>query len=270
MKRVLKGNEPLSLRTFRTAVPSGQWQYMRDDALFGGQQAYADCRKSTIADQGGLCAFCEIDIRDNDPLKCHVEHFHPKSDISPTKNWALDWNNLLGVCNGGSYAHTPTPGHYLAPRDENLSCDQHKDQMIQRGKLPNACEGWILNPLQLCSQPSIFQLALSTGKLGAHPINCGLISINGNKHASTEALVEYTIDMLNLNCDRLLKSRLVIIRHIENAKKRQRQLGFNAADGLTNLSREYFRRRWLGFFSTYRICLGNSAEAHLTSIGYQG
>lgn len=270
MKSVLKGNEPLSLRIFRNAVPHSTWQGMKDDAHFGGQQAYADCRETAIKDQRGLCAFCEIDIRDNDPLRCHVEHFHPKSDITPAKNWALDWNNLLGVCNGGSYEHISAPGYFLSPRDENLSCDQHKDRMIQLGKLPSTCEGWILNPLQLCASPSLFRLEMSTGKLQPNVDSCRLTAIDGNQHATAEALVEHTIEMLNLNCDRLSQSRLRIIRDVENAKKRQRQSGFNAAEGLANLASHYFRTQWPGFFTTLRLCLGTAAESHLHSIGYQG
>lgn len=270
MKRVPKGDEPQSLRAFRAAVPQSTWQGMKDDAHFGGQQAYADCREITIQDQHGLCAFCEIDIRDNDPLKCHVEHFHPKSDITPAKNWALDWNNLLAVCNGGSYEHVSAAGYFLTPRDENLSCDQHKDRMIQIRKLPEACEGWILNPLQLCASPSLFRVEMSTGKLFSNAAHCREVTIEGNRHPTTEALADHTIATLNLNCNRLSEARLRIIRDVENAKKRQRQSGFNATDGLANIARHYFRVQWLGFFTTLRLCIGSAAESHLHSIGYRG
>ena len=105
---------------------------MRNDPHFQGQQAYNDCRTDCITYQKGLCAYCEINIRDNDPLKCHVEHFHEKSDRTTSHNWALDWNNMLGVCNGGSHEFVKSPGFYRQPRSANLSCDAHKDQMFNR------------------------------------------------------------------------------------------------------------------------------------------
>lgn len=67
MKRVLKQGEPIALTNYRNRVPRSTWPEMKDDAHFGGPIAYDACRAQLISDQGGLCAFCEIDIRDNDP-----------------------------------------------------------------------------------------------------------------------------------------------------------------------------------------------------------
>lgn len=79
--------------------------------------------------------------------------------------------------------------------------------------------------------------------------------------------------MLNLNCDRLCMARRSIIWDIERNKKRQRDKGFSAADGMRNLAEFYLQRShatWPGFFTTIRLCLGVHAEAHLKLIGYQG
>lgn len=270
MKTVLKGAEPPELSAFRAALPASTWQAMRDDAMHGGPNAYAACRSTAINNQCGLCAYCEIDIRDNDPMKCRIEHFHPKSDITPAKNWALDWSNLLAVCNGGSNPYVGGAGYFLAPIDKNLSCDQHKDRMIQAGRLAASCEGWILDPLAMPAVPSLFSLAKHSGELTPHDLHCAQTAIAGNRHGSTHELVQHTIDMLNLNCDRLAKSRLQIVRNIEAAKKRERQQGFNATDGLTNLVRRYFRTRWPGFFTTFLLCLEPAAGQHLHTQGYQG
>lgn len=78
------------------------------------------------------------------------------------------------------------------------------------------------------------------------------------------------IDMLNLNCDQLCNARLTIIRDIERNKKKQREAGFSAHQGLGNLAVHYLRQRWPGFFSTIRLCLGTAAEMHLANLGYQG
>ena len=173
MKRVLKGVEPLALIRFRSAVPTGTWEDMKDDPYFNGRQAYQDCRSQCIMDQGGLCAYCEIGIHDNDPLKCRVEHFHPKSDITnPGHNWALDWQNMLGVCNGGSNPHVSDPNYHKKPTSDNLSCDAYKDRMITEGKLPQQCEGLILNPLQIGAIPSLFRIDKMTGFLYPDSVHC--------------------------------------------------------------------------------------------------
>jgi len=270
VKRIIKGGEPQALTDYRHVAPDSTWERMKDDPYHDGQQVYHACRSQLLVDQGGICAFCEIGIHDNDPLKCRVEHFHPKSDVTPTHNWALDWNNLLGVCAGGSYKFGAAP-HTQEPLAENLSCDAHKDRMIQSGKLPAQCEGWILNPLQLMANPSLFRVEKSTGKLQPDMAHCEAApACPGNQHANVQALVQHTIDMLNLNCDRLCQARLRLIRDIERNKKKQRDQGFSAQHGLSNLAVFYLRERWPGFFTTIRICLGTSAENHLTNMAFQG
>lgn len=270
MKRVRKQPEPATLHTYRVAVPNGTWEQMRDDVMLGGQLAYSNCRAQSIGDQAGLCAYCEIDIRDNDPLKCHVEHFHPKSDAAE-RNWALDWQNMLGVCNGGSHRFVTTPGFVLEPLAENLSCDAYKDHQVQSGALAPACEGWILNPLELRAFPSLFKVSPTDGHLEPDVRACLAIEPwAGNNHATVVDLAQHTIDMLNLNCDRLKDARLVVVRDIERNKKRQREQGFDAAQGLANLTRFYFRRNWPRFFTVIRACLGDSAENYLRVAGYQG
>jgi len=270
MKRVLKGVIPPTLVSYVQAMPKSSWEQMRDDPHFNGRQAYQDCRSTCITDQKGLCAYCEIDIRDNDPLKCRVEHFHPKSDRETSHNWALDWENMLGVCNGGSVEYLTDAGFYLPPRQANLSCDAHKDQVIQRGQLPNACEGWILNPLQLDASPSLFRLEMSTGKLHPNLVACNAVYFPGNQHASVQNLVQHTIAVFNLNCDRLAQERLRVIRDIERNKKRQREQGFDATQGLSNLTRKYLQHQWPAFFTVIRWCLGQAAEQYLRSIQFAG
>ena len=271
MKRALKGAEPPTLINFRRAVPLGTWEQMRNDPHYGGIQAYQDCRHQCITDQKGLCAFCEIGIHDEAPLRCRVEHFHPKSDNTAGHNWALDWQNMLGVCRGGSNPYDPDPEYNKKPTSDNLSCDAYKDQMIKEGKLPQQCEGWILNPLRLNAFPSLFRLDKMRGFLHPDPAHCAAEPpIPNNQHATVEDLVQHTIDMLNLNCDRLAQGRLRIIRAIEHDKKKQRQFGVTAQVGLNNLAQQYFRIQWPRFFTTVRLCLGPIADGYLNQIQFQG
>jgi uncharacterized protein (TIGR02646 family) len=271
MKKVLKGAEPEELDTYRQRVRRGSWDAMRVDAHYGGRDAYEKCRAISLANQGGLCAYCEISIRDNDPLKCRVEHFHPKSDITPARNWALDWSNLLAVCNGGTHPHVSATGFHREPTRKHLSCDAHKDQMIQSKKLSGHCEGWILNPMELRAFPNLFTLDRSNGHLMPDANACMAVEPWPlNQHATVAALVQHTIDMLNLNCGRLADQRLVLSRRIESEKAAQRKAGFDPDTAFANLLAKYLRYQWPAFFTTIRICLGPKAEAHLQAIRYNG
>ncbi|WP_080925350.1 retron system putative HNH endonuclease [Pseudomonas fluorescens] len=271
MKRVLRKAEPPTLTVYRANAPQSTWQQMKNDAMYGGQNTYNDCRSQLIADAGGICAFCEIDIRENNPLMCRVEHFHPKADITPEHNWALDWSNLFAVCAGGSYAHVTTADHYMEPAKENLSCDAYKDQMITTGKLSIDCDGWIINPALIITSPILLKIEMHTGRLIPNTTACvEHPAWPNNKHADMETLVQNTIDMLNLNCDRLAQSRLRVIRNIEHNKKRERQAGHTAEQGMNNLARRYFTRRWPAFFTTIRLCLTPAADQYLSQINYQG
>lgn len=271
MKRVLKSSEPPLLTMYRALKPDGDWEEMRKDGEHGGEKVYSSCRETVVSDQGGLCAYCEIVIRDAVPLGCRVEHFHPKADKMSSMNWAYCWDTMLGVCNGGDNPYIRKDGFHLAPIGANLSCDAHKNTMIQSGKLSEQCEGLILNPLELPSFPALCTIAKSTGFLHPDRVSCGNVELPlKGKHATVEELVQNTIDMLNLNCDRLAQMRLRIIRDIEHNKKNQRNMGYTAHQGLANLARWYFKRHWPGFFTTIRLCLGSAAERHLRDIDFKG
>lgn len=272
MKAVCKGTEPSTLTRFRSYRPNASWDQMRDDTQSGGKQAYTAIRSQAVCDQGGLCAFCEIEIRDNDPLKWHVEHFHPKSDSTSSHNWALDWNNMLAVCNGGCDPFVCAPGFYMEPLKRNLSCDAHKDRMIQRGKLSLGCEGWILSPVHMIAFPNLFRIDLANGEIEPDEDACDeMASIRPNKHSSTLGLVRHSIEMLNLNCDRLCRERLTIIHRIERDINNQRKQGFRPEQGLANLAGKYYAKspRWHRFFTTIRFRLGSAAEKYLQEIDYK-
>lgn len=270
MKRCLKGSEPASLRVYRQAKPDSTWDELREDPHHGGQDAYLDIRTQTHTDQGGLCAYCEIDIRDNESTKSRIEHFHPKSDKNQNINWALDWHNMLAVCSGGSYKYGSAP-YTMEPLRENLSCDAHKDRLIQQGLILEQCEGLILNPLKISASPCLFSINKFNGEISVNTANCeNHQPLTNNKHSSILELVEKTIFALNLNCHRLCEARLVVIRDIERNKKRQRDSGFTGSQGLKNLAQRYLRRQWPAFFTTICLCLGPAAEDYLQNIQYQG
>lgn len=270
MKRVLKHSEPASLQAYRQKQPAASWDDLKNDALCGGKQAYNDIRVQTHHDQRGLCAYCEIDIRDNNSLKSLIEHFHPKSDKTMPPNWALAWDNMLAVCKGGTYEHNAAP-HYMEPLKENLSCDAHKDRLIQQAQLGKACEGWLLNPLLLPIRPSLFVINKFNGELGACEAQCKKADPwPQNQYADIKTLVEKTIAVLNLNCPRLCAARRSVIHDIERNKKKERLAGRTPEQGLTALTQRYLRTPWPRFFTTICLCLGSAADDYLQKSAYQG
>ncbi|MFK4233539.1 retron system putative HNH endonuclease [Pseudomonas guariconensis] len=267
MKRVNRLDEPAGLTVYRAANPLSTWEQMRGDAT--GRTAYESVRLQLLNGQGGLCAFCEIGLHDCDPLKCRVEHFHPKSDNSTAHNWGLDWQNMVCVCTGGSQRHQQPP-YALEPLPENLSCDAHKDKMINTGKLDEHCKGWVIDPRQLPALLSLFFMERSSGRLLPDEQACASIILQGNKHPTTQKLVLHTIDMLNLNCARLCEARRRVHWDIERNKKSLRLQNIRPEHALRVLAERYFRQRWPVFFTTIRFCLGTTAEQYLTDIGFQG
>jgi uncharacterized protein (TIGR02646 family) len=210
-----------------------------------------------------VCAYCEIDVSDRDPLRLRIEHFHPKADTSTPMNWALDWPNMLAVCLGGSYRHGTVP-HTLEPLTSNLSCDAHKDLLIQQGQLPSACGGWVINPLLLPSSPCLFRVDKFSGELHPHEGHCAAAAAwPGNMHADVQALVTHTITMLNLNCPRLCAARRAVVHDIERNKKKMAVLKLKPEDGMARLAQRYLQHRWPAFVTTIRSCLGAAAEARM-------
>jgi uncharacterized protein (TIGR02646 family) len=167
--------------------------------------------EQAIIDQSGLCAYCECKISADQPHRCRIEHFHPKADSSQNKNWHLDWQNMLATCNGGE-----SEGSTAEPLPANLSCDAYKNHMITKGALQIQVEQCIFSPLHLPSFPNIFAFDKGTGHLEPDQSACSQTAIDADK-------LNNTIQMLNLNCERLARLRREIVVNIERNKKKLRQ-----------------------------------------------
>ena len=268
MKKVRKGLAPEALLEYSSARPNVTWEQMNNDNAHGGGQAAHECRNQAIRDQNGLCAYCEISISSDLPRHRRIEHFHPKSDIEGTHNWSLDWGNMLAVCDGGS--SSSQDARRIHPLPGNLSCDAHKDRMIQTGKLPVSCEGHLLNPLSIPVFPNLFELDKGTGHFRPNESSCATVEIPDNNYETTAAMVGETITLLNLNCDRLASKRKLLVNNIEHNKKTLRKKGVPTSEYAEKLVNRYFNMEWPEFFTTLRCCLGIAAENYLHSIDYQG
>ena len=268
MKRVSKSAPPQTLVNYASAYPGATWDQMRDDNTNDGYTAARDCRIDAVRDQGGLCAYCESRISPDDPLHCGVEHFHSKADKGGNHNWSLDWQNMLAVCDGGSKRTQEDKALYPLP--ENLSCDAHKDHMVNRGKLATKCEGFLLNPTNAPAFPNVFSFHKGTGCLSPNAECCEGVEIPGNAYESTTELISHTIEFLNLNCDRLVERRRRLVVNIDRNKKELRARNISPADMPGKLIQRYFSVKWPEFFTTLRCCLGATVENYLISIYYQG
>lgn len=140
MKKINKAWSPNALTEFAANHPTAGWEdFRRAD----NGTAYQSLKSGILDDQGGLCAYCEQDLRSRPPNRQRLEHVHSKSDISQSGiNWALDWNNVVAVCMGGSSSLDDDHTHHPLPR--NLSCDAYKAHLEAQGRIPKANEGYIL------------------------------------------------------------------------------------------------------------------------------
>ena len=245
--------------------PTALWDPDFRDDIAG--KSYKSVRKVMIQDQGGLCGYCEKTISSLLEHQQRVEHYHNKSDTeNPTINWGLDWNNVFAVCLGGSGVKAKKKKQYPLPG--NLSCDAHKDHMVSKSLLPEACEGYFLNPLKIVATPCLFGFDKSNGELTVNKAACDALVGIDNQYCSTQELIEKTIKILNLNCDRLCADRLEILKFYNQEVAKARKA--KDRQGLSKLATRWFNNKWPSFFTTRRILLGKYAEAFLTQGVYDG
>lgn len=261
LKKINKSTPPNTLTVFATKHPQENWETFRNHHASAD---YKDIKKLLLIDQGGLCAYCETRIHDLPESQQRIEHYHPKSDLSnPAKNWALDWNNLLLVCLGGSdFDKTRHP----LPR--NLSCDAHKDHLITTGKLSKACENKCLNPLTLTTLDCLFNFDKSTGALTVNLAICHQLANADSQYQDLADLLNETIHILNLNCQRLLDDRLNILVYYNKIIAKARKN--NDKKIFEKLAARWFSTQWPSFFTTRRILLGQHAERYLNKNNYGG
>jgi uncharacterized protein (TIGR02646 family) len=283
MKRCKKLPEPASLETYRQAQPQGTWENMRNDPFYGGQEAYREIKSTLVRGQRCLCAYCEFKIADGmdeesiaeSNYKQRVEHFHPKHDRTGSVNWALEWSNLWAVCQGGSQETPGNTAAYLPPLPENLSCDAFKDHQIREGRLSENPEGWILDPDEIPAFPLLFGFS-PEGVPEPNLENCETVVLTKNNHSDTATMVSETIKHLNLGCTRLSEARRIVKAQLEKqiGMARKKSPGVAPQEVLFLLAQRLFSSNtdspWSHFFSLIRWRLGDVAEQHLRSIGYEG
>jgi len=89
-----QSHEPATLKEYRETTPNASYKGFVDQEH--------KLKKALLKEQGALCAYCmrRISLKHNKALKkprVEVEHYLPQ-ETHPDKD--LDYNNMLGVCNG--------------------------------------------------------------------------------------------------------------------------------------------------------------------------
>ncbi|WP_442915644.1 retron system putative HNH endonuclease [Marinobacter sp. C2H3] len=212
------------------------------------------------ADQGFLCAYCEIDLIEkaaNGDADFRVEHFHPKSDHKGPLNWNLEWQNLLGCCHGGSQRTVADAATRFTSPD--TSCDIPKaDKNL---------DGVILNPIHLPAFPAVFSCSRSTGELSVLAAHCVKAGVNVQQ-------AEQTIRELNLNAPRLNRLRQQVLNQLNRDLQTLLQRGVAMGNARQQLAAVYLTKsangKWRAFFTAIRSYLGSDAERHLKRSGYRG
>lgn len=255
MKKVTKGIEPTLLENYRTAKPIDTWEQFKRS-----KSRREETQNQLIADQGGLCAYCEVDLllsTGNDEADFRVEHFHPKSDQTTAHNWHLDWQNLLGCCHGGSQKGIVDASNRSTSPDH--SCD------VPKGN--KNLDDVILNPLHLPAFPRLFSCSRANGRLSVESVNCENANISVEK-------AQRTIDELHLDAERLRRLRKAVLDQLNGQMQSLVARGFSIGDARTKLADMILKKNavghWPKFFTSIRSYLGNEAEKHLRNNHYLG
>lgn len=273
MKTIAKSPPPNELTAFFALCPAAAWDPdFRDYAVPPNATGhdYKQIKQRLLADQGGLCAYCERPLGNLGPNLQRVEHYHPKSDKSvPGINWGLCWTNVIAVCTGGENADKQ-----IYPLPTNLSCDSHKNYWLKKlNPAPDALLKLLSdlqNPLTLAPFPCPFGFDRLTGRLTVDKTTCSAIDAALRLAAdSTFTSLDATINSaLNLNCDRLCTDRLqVLIQYNQEVEKARKLRDKNYSQ---KIAAKWFGSKWPSYFTTRRILLGQVAETHLQTLAYQG
>ncbi|MEG3639925.1 retron system putative HNH endonuclease [Magnetococcus sp. PR-3] len=252
MKPIVKQAEPAALTQFRQIYPEANWEGLRQ----ANPPVYPHLKAQLRQDQGGLCAYCEIDLK---PKKSpqevddfRIEHFHPKSDIHG--HWTLNWSNMLGVCHGGSQRRVTESGQRFTENKRDHSCD------VPKGA--KALDDIILNPLNIPKTPALFHFDRAMGSMRVDQKACAQTGISAEK-------AQATIDHLHLNSSRLLRMRQQVLDHLNEQLMTLMDDGLTLQQARDRLALAYLSKNHEGlwpvaFFSAIRHYLGQSAESQLT------
>lgn len=261
MKACLKGTIPALLEQYQTDNPNASWEQFKNEC----QQGYKDARDQLRSDQGNLCCYCEIDTKQGLGIGVddfRVEHFHPKSDTdNANHNWALDWQNMMGCCHGGSEKYVTDNESRFVPKHAERHSDVLKSEFVWDEE--------ILNPLELPAFPILFKANRRDGSLSVSEDRCRDAGVDIEKARNC-----LHPEKLNLNSARLNSLRRATLDALNEQITEILSVGLTIEEAILNLAKAELRKdnneHWPRFFTTIRSYLGKTAEEHLKNINYDG
>lgn len=257
MKRIFKSSEtPPILKKFIKYNPNEKWERFRR----AGRKGYRQVKEQLLKDQHGLCAYCEISIRLADDEESvddfRVEHFHPKGETDfKVHNYHLDWQNLLGVCHGGSQPNVEEAKWRFSRRKRDRSCD------VPKGGKP--INEYILNPLEIPADTRLFKYAEINGKMFVDEETCPQELVEKAKNSIRE---------LNLNAPRLMRMRKTVIDVLQEEIEVSLLSGMEIEEVAKVLAETFLlpddQGNYQDFFTVIRWFLGDVAEDVLREKNY--
>lgn len=254
MKKIQKGTEPNKLSQYKLSRPTNTWEQCSRN-----KNRRIQIQDQLKLDQGGLCAYCEINLvpaNATDAADFRVEHFHPKTDVSTSHNWHLDWQNLLACCHGGSRPDVADSANRHTSPDH--SCDVPKKD--------NDWDNIILNPLHLPNSPCLFKFHRN-GSVKVNITHCQAAGVD-------EIKAQATIDNLRLDAVRLRNFREKLLNNLNDQLQNMVSTGYTVEEARMLLAKTELKKNvhgyWPAFFSAIRNYLGEAAEKQLNDIGYNG
>ncbi|MTJ11901.1 TIGR02646 family protein, partial [Anabaena sp. UHCC 0187] len=191
MKNVIKSPEIEELKNYRNRF-SSQFKKWKD--LKKNRDTLNAIRDTLVSDQKGLCAYCEMSLHENNRS---VEHFIPCNQSTKENNHDLDWQNMLAIClPPGGLKDDDLENPQLLK--DSPCCGQKKGGFIPDSRL--------LNPLNLPTL-RLFKFSSKDGEIRPDEDAC-------DKSGIPIENVQFTIDTLELNVQRLKDQRLVVIDEI--------------------------------------------------------
>lgn len=217
MRKINKSTESNVLTEYAEEFPDSTWDEFRQH---NKGESYSTIKTKIFSEQYEICAYCEVGLKDEPIHNKRIEHFVSKSDNSSSHNVHLDWFNLIGVCLGGTdYKNRE---QYELP--ENLSCDSHKAHIEGLESIVDKnWNGKVLSPLSIAQEHGLFGFDKATGNLIPDLKACNEQVIEGNVYETTLLLVEETIRVFNLNCERLSAARLKLFHQLQHKLRKARQ-----------------------------------------------
>lgn len=107
MRTIHKQAEPVEFSQWKSANPTATYKDLSQTRFQGGNAKRA-LRASLLAEQHGLCCYCERSISGGD---FHIEHFRPKGDPR-FSCLQLEYGNLHVSCRKESCGYEDTCGHH--------------------------------------------------------------------------------------------------------------------------------------------------------------